>query len=209
MAGKGHIYVNVGDVCEALSHLRMDNPQTRTLAERIIRGEVVSAKMTIQQAAKKVIGSGYKNSHGDIREAWRALVANIWKSRGLGGSIALQHSSYNTETKPWQPERKGTRGKRSRSGRTDQLDEYFGRSRGFILRWLNNGTAKRVTGGRNKRSRGVIRITRRPESGTPAYRGRIKGKHWFQDIANPVAQRAAQNIGERITSALSDQFNKP
>lgn len=206
MAPKPILHVDVTPVLDAMNRISGRDAETQQLARRIVRGEIIAAKMAVGKAAQAAVGQGFPHSAGDPRQAWRGIVANIWSRLGLGGSIALQHTSYNTETKPWNPARKGTRGQRNISGRTQQVNEYWGRSRGFILRFLNNGTADRVTGGRNNRRRGVIRLMKRPESGTPAYRGKIKGNRFFERAALPAAERAVQNIGERIASMLEERF---
>lgn len=100
--------------------------------------DVASALLRIGMKAKaEVAQATQREIPNDPREAWRAVRLNVYNKRVSGAAITINDDRSTAETRPWNPTRKGTRGERRRSSRTEQIDNYWGRSRAFILRFLN------------------------------------------------------------------------
>lgn len=100
--------------------------------------DVASALLRIGMKAKtEVAQATQREIPDDPREAWRAVRLKVLNKRVAGSAITINDDRSTAETRPWNPPRKGTRGERLRSRRTEMIDSYWGRSRAFILRFLN------------------------------------------------------------------------
>lgn len=191
------------DARAALLRMRTDNKTTRHELHEAMRVALVNAKFNLAAAAKQAIGSGYRHSAGDPREAWRAVRANVWKEgKGLGGSLTILDDRSTAETRPWPLT---TRKPRPRSSRTQQVMDYHGRSRAFVLRWLNAGTQRRVTGGRNARQGKTIHV--RVNGGKITWRGRIRGSGWFEQSGVAAINQSLEQLGNTMPETLINQFD--
>lgn len=202
---KPQVIVLTDEAQRGIKQMLTTSNGTRDELKRAILSGMLCAKKNVQAVAKRVIGTGYKHSAGDPRDAWKAVKVNAWKRKGIGASIAIMEGN-KTETREWNPKRKGTRGRRAISARTRQLNAYYGQSRAFILRFINSGTKQRFTGGRNKRVKGVTKIYH--NGGSVANRGKIKASGWFEQSAVPEVNSAAERIGRRFSDRVVTQFEK-
>lgn len=94
------------------------------------------------EAKDQVVTNIRSEMPNDPRESWRAVKLKVLKKPKVGGAIAITADRTATDRRPWNPPRKGIKG-RTRSEKTVRNDEYFGRSRAFILRFQANGVSKR------------------------------------------------------------------
>ena len=131
---------------QALEAMLVSNPDTAKAVRSLISQEIAKARAAISQSARGSLRT-------DPREAYKAVRRSVYKSI-LGGQVNILNSKGGASSSgsSYQPQRKldanphqrgGNRCKRS--ARTDQVDGYTGKDRGFILRFVNSGTTTRQT----------------------------------------------------------------
>lgn len=152
----------------------------------------------INEAIKQTLGAVRKSLQGqaqsglrmdsDPRKAYKAVRMAVYR-RIFGGNVNILQSRRASGMRLYEPPRKlregqrgGNRIKRESGGRTEQLMSYQGKDRGFILRFLNQGTDER-------RSR-------------YGKRGAIETRDWFGDASQQQLERAAENIDKIIDDII-------
>ena len=166
----------------ALEAMLVSNPDTAAAMRKLISQEVSKARAAAAQAASGAL----KN---DPREAWKAVRRSVYKSI-LGGQVnILNQKGAASGSNGYRPARKldsnpHQRGgnRRKRSANTDRIDGYVGKDRGFILRFVNSGTAERQT-----------RYGRR---------GSITARNWFPNIGQRELEAAAERLAVAIDREL-------
>ena len=166
----------------ALEAMLVSNPDTAAAMRKLISQEVSKARAAVAQAASGAL----KN---DPREAWKAVRRSVYKSI-LGGQVnILNQKGAASGSNGYRPARKldsnpHQRGgnRRKRSANTDRIDGYVGKDRGFILRFVNSGTAERQT-----------RYGRR---------GSITARNWFPNIGQRELEAAAERLAVEIDREL-------
>ena len=166
----------------ALEAMLVSNPDTAAAMRKLISQEVSKARAAVAQAASGAL----KN---DPREAWKAVRRSVYKSI-LGGQVnILNQKGGASGSNGYRPARKldsnpHQRGgnRRKRSAETDRIDGYMGKDRGFILRFVNSGTAERQT-----------RYGRR---------GSITARNWFPNIGQRELEAAAERLAAEIDREL-------
>ena len=166
----------------ALEAMLVSNPDTAAAMRKLISQEVSKARAAVAQAASGAL----KN---DPREAWKAGRRSVYKSI-LGGQVnILNQKGAASGSNGYRPARKldsnpHQRGgnRRKRSANTDRIDGYVGKDRGFILRFVNSGTAERQT-----------RYGRR---------GSITARNWFPNIGQRELEAAAERLAVAIDREL-------
>lgn len=166
----------------ALEAMLVSNPDTAAAMRKLISAEVSKARAAVAQAASGAL----KN---DPREAWKAVRRSVYKSI-LGGQVNILNqkggASGNNGYRPARkldsnPHQRGGN-RRKRSAETDRIDGYVGKDRGFILRFVNSGTAERQT-----------RYGRR---------GSITARNWFEGIGQRELEAAAERLAVMIDREL-------
>ena len=156
----------------------------------IVRKEIKAARGRV---AKDVRAS----MSNDPRAAYRAVRHTIYKSV-LGGTLNILAPRRAGAPVPFNKVRKldanphqrgGNRTPIDENGRTKKLNEYFGKDRGFILRFLNSGTE-------------IREIRRSPHHRLGGNRGSIRARNMFSTSA--VFQTAAAI--EAINEAFEQEF---
>ena len=129
------------------------------------------------------------------KEAYKAVRKSVY-TKIFGGNVNIASTRYRSgQTAPLPPEsaRKKSRavgGNRiPRSDRTKALLTYWGVDRGFILRFQNSGTPRRLDNG-----------TR--------FVGRIAARDWFNSTGQSAMEQAAQYFDELMQQVIDEQFNK-
>ena len=166
----------------------MSNPAMEKKVQGLIRKVLLVARRQVSGDIKGVIKS-------DPRQAYKAVKSAVYK-RILGGNISLLSKRTSGKRGPVPPvvhqletrvnskgnHRGGNRMPRSR--RTEDLLTYQGADRGFILRFLNAGTATR-------------------ESGI-GFRGAIAPRNFFADSS----QQAMENAAAQLDTLLDELIKK-
>ena len=171
----------------AISKLLVAHPETKKRLVAAIRKEIKAARSRISKDV-------HSNLADDPRKAYRAVKHMVYK-RLLGGNVSILASRragarYELVRHRKLDDNPNQRGgnRRKRSARTKQLDTYFGKDRGFILRFLNSGTEQRTTRFGN--------------------RGSIASRGMFERSAAWQMDTAAENIARAFEEIFPQVFNE-
>lgn len=166
--------------------------EMRTRIQKIIRAEIKKARNDISKDVRNNLAS-------DPRKAYRAVRSTIYK-QVLGGNINIL-SPRKAGTKYMLIRQRTLRdgqwggNRRPRSQRTEALETYFGKDRGFVLRFNNSGTTQRhINIGANARLGGN--------------RGSITGRGVFSTSAMFHIQDLEQAIGEAFEQEFVTAWNE-
>lgn len=168
---------------QALEAMLVSNPDTAKAVRSLISQEIAKARAAISQSARGSLRS-------DPRDAYKAVRRSVYKSI-LGGQVNILNpkGGASSSGSSYQPQRKldtnpHQRGgnRRKRSARTDQVDGYVGKDRGFILRFVNSGTVARQTRYGN--------------------RGSIAARNFMASSGQRELEAAAERLGALIDKEL-------
>lgn len=114
--------------------------------EKKIQGII---RNVLRKARKNISSDIQQNLGADPRQAYLAVKSSVYK-RILGGNISILSRKKASGAKPYDKPRTLKPGQRGgnrtpRSQRTEDLESYWGRDRGFVLRFLNSGTGQRTS----------------------------------------------------------------
>lgn len=186
---------------QALKGLSRGNLQRDQRVKRALVSVGMEAKRKVQSAVRAAVPR-------DPNQAYKGVRLGVMHRNKLGAFIAILDDSKASDTSGSTPPRKGTRGYRPRSARTKQLQSYHGRSRAFVLRFLNTGTVGRTAHGRMQTRGGRNRRALSAKKGTPWYRGKIKNGNFFMPAAEPAIRAAADRFMEHLNDIVNDKFNQ-
>ena len=178
------------------------NPKTQKALQKLIR-------QVIQEAREKVVSAASDKMKNDPRGAARAVRTAVYK-KILGANINIYNSRKAHGQNSYEPPRKGVSGRggnrRTRSGRTRQIMGYAPLDRGFILRWINDGTpgARNIEFTQNDR-RKVDKWNKHPNTGN---RGNIAARNFFRGAGERALAQAADNLATLIDTELEAMLNK-
>ena len=168
----------------ALESMLVSNPDTAANIRKLITQEIAKARAAISQSAKGAMAS-------DPRQAYKAVRRSVYKSI-LGGQVNIFNprggasSSGSSFAKARKldnhPHQRGGN-RRKRSARTDQVDGYVGKDRGFILRFVNSGISK-------------------PRQTRYGNRGVIPARNWLATSGQKDLEAAAERLSALIDKEL-------
>ena len=175
----------------AMARLLVSDPETRKRLKAVIRKEIKNAR--------NKTASDVRNSlENDPRSAYRAVKHAVYKSV-LGGNVSILAARkagvrYRLLVPRKLDENPNQRGgnRIPRSPRTEALETYFGKDRGFVLRFLNSGTEERHTRFGNRRSIAARYIFERTAP-------------WHMDQA---AEAIAKAFEEEFVAAYNEEMNQ-
>ena len=180
------------ELSKKLDRLQAKDSQMEERITKIIREAIKAARSMVTQDAKGAVGN-------DPRHAYKAVRSMVYK-RILGGNISiLQKRKAGSGKSGYEPPRTLRPGQRGgnrvpRSARTQQMMDYRGSDRGFILMWLNSGTGKREAGTRGGRLHGN--------------RESITARNWFPSSGLNAMKLASQYIEDEINRLVEEMFGK-
>ena len=174
----------------ALESMLVSNPDTAANIRKLITQEIAKARAAISQSAKGAMAS-------DPRQAYKAVRRSVYKSI-LGGQVNIFNprggasSSGSSFVKARKldnhPHQRGGN-RRKRSARTDQVDGYVGKDRGFILRFVNSGISK-------------------PRQTRYGNRGVIPARNWLPTSGQRELEAAAERLSALIDKELVKMMNE-
>ena len=190
-----------------LRQMMTDDPTFRRRINDVLRKVLNEARKAISNDAKAVV----KN---DPRNAYKAVRAAVYK-RILGGQVnILQKRKAGTPTNYRKtlkglPKRGGNRW--GRSQRTIDLEGYEGADRGFILRFLNAGTADRgITSytdrGGTRHSLGSASSQDIKTHALTGNRGSIAARNWFGGASHAALEKASSQLQQLIDRIIANEF---
>ena len=176
---------------QVLEQALSTNPKTQKALQKLIRQVITEARDKVAQSAKGVMES-------DPRQSYRAVRSSVYK-KILGGNINIFNSRKAHGTNSYEPPRTLRPGQRggnrvARGKRTDTVMHYAPQDRGFILRFINSGTAERMAGSRGGRLSGN--------------RGSIAPRNWFRGATERQLTQAVDNLANLIDTELEAILNK-
>jgi hypothetical protein len=186
---------------QVLEQALSTNPKTQKALQKLIRQVVMEARAKVIQHVP----------FNDPREARKSIRTAVYK-KILGANINIYNSRKahgRTDYEPPRTLRYGQRGgnRRKRSVRTDTVMHYGPYDRGFILRFINDGTADRnIT--KLTRVEGTNKYRWSSLGGTYGNRGRIAPRHWFKGLSEEMLVAGADNLANLIDDELYEILNK-
>ena len=187
---------------QVLEQALSTNPKTQKALQKLIRKVILEARKSVSDAAENKM----KN---DPRVAAQAVRTSVYK-KILGANINIFSSRKAHGQNNYEPPRKGVSGRggnrRTRSPRTSQIMGYAPLDRGFILRWINDGTpgARNIEFTPNDR-RKVDKWNKHPNTGN---RGNIAARNFFRGAGERALAQAADNLATLIDTELEAMLNK-
>lgn len=169
-----------------LKRLRYDEIIERKQIRKEVREVLRPVQKTVQNAAKGAMGS-------DPRKAYLGVKLSVYGRKAVGGSVSLLNQRSTGRVTKYSKPRGGASGitrNRKRSKRTQDIENYQGRDRAFILRFINQGTTKRTAFTRTK-----------SKNGKTANRGALSGKGFFS-VADGAMKQAADTLGKRVEKLI-------
>ena len=187
---------------QALEAALSTNPKTQKALQKLIRKVIIEARAKVVSAARAKMDK-------DPRGAAQSVRTAVYK-KILGANINIFSSRKAHGRNNYEPPRKGVSGRggnrRIRSPRTSQIMGYAPLDRGFILRWINDGTpgARNIKFAPNDR-RKADKWNKHPNTGN---RGNIAPRNFFRGAGEHALAQAADNLATLIDTELADILNK-
>ena len=178
------------------------NPKTQKALQKLIRKALMEVRPELVSAARGAMVS-------DPRGAAQGIRTSVYK-KILGANINIYNSRKAHGRNNYEPPRKGVSGRggnrRTRSPRTSQIMGYAPLDRGFILRWINDGTPgeRNIEFTPNDR-RKVDKWNQHPNTGN---RGNISARNFFRGAGERALAQAADNLATLIDTELEAMLNK-
>ena len=175
------------DQQQEIEKLLSSSPGMEKYIRNIIRKVMTQARKQMQQGIHGDLGN-------DPRQAYKAVKTLVYK-RIFGGNISILNRRKASGGKStYQPVRRLRAGQRGgnrvrRGERTQQVMDYQGADRAFVLRFLNAGTIRRTAGTRG----GIL-------SGN---RGSIGAYNLFARHSRSVMQYIDQEITREFNELLN------
>ena len=178
------------------------NPMMRKRINEVIRKALSEVRKKLQREAQ----SGLQ-MESDPRKAYKAVRMAVYR-RIFGGQVNILQSRNAKGGNYYEPPRHPSSGRggnrRRQSQRTIDMMSYEGVDRGFILRFLNQGTKNRnithLT--EYKRADGTSKYRFSSDGGKYGNRGSISARNWFGNASLQELERQASNIDAMIDNIL-------
>lgn len=190
---------------ERLKRILATDPTFERQLQKVIDQALVAVRKGLVSDAASVIES-------DPRHAQRAVRRSVYK-RILGGQVNILKKRRAGKMGEL-PDADARQYWRRRSYRTGELNRYQGSDRGFILRFLNKGTAARVSPTMDNHPMYRQSISERPKSrqyksSTLGYRGRTgrKAVNFFDKSEQRMMQQLP-TLEQLIGQLIAEEFNK-
>ena len=176
--------------------------------EKRLRGVIRKVLGEARAKLSKDATSGLQMK-SDPRKAYKAVRYAVYK-RVLGGQVNILQSRKAGAMNLYEPPKKGLpkRGGNRvlRSKRTTDIMSYQGKDRGFILRFLNQGTGDRAIHSMGNRAlqTGSVSILKTKSLG--GNRGSITARNWFGGASHKELENVAGRLQEIIDKVINDEF---
>ena len=174
----------------ALESMLVSNPDTAANIRKLITQEIAKARAAISQSAKGAMASDPRQAYKTVRRSvYKSILGgqvNIFNPRG--GASSSGSSFVKARKLDNHPHQRGGN-RRKRSARTDQVDGYVGKDRGFILRFVNSGISK-------------------PRQTRYGNRGVIAARNWLATSGQRELEAAAERLSALIDKELVKMMNE-
>lgn len=190
-----------------IKQIETTNPGFEKRLREVIRKVLGEARANLSKNATSGL-----DMKSDPRKAYKAVRYAVYK-RVLGGQVNILQSRKAGAMSLYEPQRKGTSDPKGRGGnrvtrtkRTDDIMSYQGKDRGFILRFLNQGTGDRAIhqmGNRALRTGGVSILATKSLGGN---RGSISARNWFGGASHKELENVAGHLQDIIDKVIKEEF---
>lgn len=183
-----------------LGEASTNNPMMQRRIREVIKQVLGRVRKDLQDHA----ASGLQ-MQTDPRSAYKAVRFAVYRKL-FGGQVNILSPRNKGKGRLYEPPRKlqpKQRGgnRRTRSDRTAELMSYFGKDRGFVLRFLNAGTRVRYNGGRNGRTEEQYNTFIANHEGR-GHRGAISARNWFGGASQHQLENATNNLDKMINDII-------
>lgn len=183
-----------------LGEASTNNPMMQRRIREVIKQVLGRVRKDLQDHA----ASGLQ-MQSDPRSAYKAVRFAVYRKL-FGGQVNILSPRNKGKGRLYEPPRKlqpKQRGgnRRTRGDRTTELMSYFGKDRGFVLRFLNAGTRVRYNGGRNGRTEEQYNTFIAHHEGR-GHRGAISARNWFGGASQNQLENAANNLDKMINDII-------
>jgi hypothetical protein len=163
-----------------LDKLKTSDPELAKMLQDAIRQALKTVRNELSKNAKTGL-----QMESDPRQAVRAIRHSVYR-RIFGGNVnILQGGNRKKITSE-------DLGKR----------QYFGAERGYVLRFLNQGTRERVVGFRNNKAN-AARYEEYLKSGNRGgRRGHIDARNWFGGASEAELKKMSETLDEYINRVI-------
>lgn len=145
----------------------------------------------------------------DPRKAYKAVRYAVYK-RLFGGQVNILQSRKAGAMNLYEPPKKGLpkRGGNRvlRSKRTTDIMSYQGKDRGFILRFLNQGTGDRAIHQMGNRALQTGSVSILATKSLGGNRGSISARNWFGGASQRELENIAGHLQDIIDKVINDEF---
>ena len=190
-----------------IKELETTNPGFGKRLRNVIRKVMKQARDELSGSAQSGLGM-----RSDPRNAYRAVRFAVYK-RIFGGQVNILNSRKAHAPNNYEPPRKlrdGQRGgnRMKRSKRTDKVMHYSGFDRGFVLRFLNNGTSQRAISRLTeyKNPGGGSKFKWVQDASKYGNRGSIAARNWFGRESLEEFNSIAETMQTIIDEVIHDEF---
>ena len=174
----------------ALESMLVSNPDTAANIRTLLTQEIAKARAAISQPAPRALPSHPRQAYKAVRRSvYKSILGgqvNIFNPRG--GASSSGSSFVKARKLDNHPHQRGGN-RRKRSARTDQVDGYVGKDRGFILRFVNSGISK-------------------PRQTRYGNRGVIPARNWLATSGQRELEAAAERLSAIIDKELVKMMNE-
>lgn len=189
----------IGELQEKLKAISPQSPEMRKKIHAVLRIILKDVRKGLSQEAR----TGLKMK-GDPRDAYKAVRFAVYK-KILGGQVnILQKRKAGALHLPEYTRREARTGRGGnrwgRSERTNQVDGYWGADRGFVLRFLNQGTQGREVHSYTGRDGARHTLSKN------ANRAQIESRDWFGEASVRQYNRFSADLDAMIDKAINEVF---
>lgn len=174
-------------------------------------------RAVLKEARKQIVGDISGKLKSDPRGAEQAVRTSVYRAV-LGGNVNIYNSrkahGSNTYVPQSNPSPRGGN-RRPRSSRTQQIMSYAPLDRGFILRFVNDGTGNRTINFRSDSRREKVNrgarggnVNKYGNTVNTGLRGKIAPRQFFGPSAQRWVQQAADNLTRLIYQEVQNIMNE-
>lgn len=193
---------------KALEEALSTNPKTQKVLRALIRKYILEARSEVVR--------NISFSNGDPRGSAQAVRSAVYR-KVFGGNLNIYSSRKSHGSTSYEPPRNPSRvggNRRPRKGTTSRLMSYGSLDRGFVLRWLNDGTKDRFISFTpdehratvNKGSRGGD-VSKYGKTVNTGRRGSIAPRHFFRSLGERALATMSENVAKAIEEELAGMLN--
>lgn len=209
----GIVTIGLDKLVKKMERLRSSDPDMADMLNVQIRRVLMGVRARLAASA----ASGLKLK-SDPRQVARAVRYAVYK-KVFGGNVNILNKRHAGSPVPYQKAtviREGQWGgnRRSRSARTEALDGYFGSDRGFIFRFLNNGTDDRQIKFHSDPHRPNIRrglyggdVNKYGKTVNTGNRGGLRGANWFGGASQREMLQASAELDKLINNVIAKMIS--